>query len=67
MDYGYRMYVTDGINACAGNLVSAFGTGSEMSERWSDIYKPQEKRDAESIKKSITEKIRAMRSDDGRI
>lgn len=57
--------MTDGINACAGNLVSAFGTGSEMSMSWSDIYKPQEIRDAESIKKSITEKIKAMRSDNG--
>lgn len=61
------MYVTDSISACAGNLVAAFGAGSEMTMRWSDIYKPQEKRDAESIKKSITERIKAMRSDDGRI
>lgn len=54
--------MTDGIKACAGDLAGAFG-GSELTERWSDLYKPQEVKDAETIINRITEKLNRMRSE----
>ena len=66
MDYCYRVYMTDGIKACAGNTAGAFG-GSELTQRWNDLYKPQDVRDAETIKSTISEKLNRMGSDNGSI
>lgn len=56
------MYVTDGIKACAGNTAGAFG-GSELTERWNDIYKPQEVKDAETIINNMKDKLNRMGSE----
>lgn len=56
------MYMTDGIKACSANLAGAFG-GSELTERWNDLYKPQEVKDAETIKRTIIDKLDRMRSE----
>lgn len=56
------MYMTDGIKACSANLAEAFG-GSELTERWNDLYKPQEVKDAETIKRTIIDKLDRMRSE----
>lgn len=48
------------MKACAGNLASAFG-GSEISDRWNDLYKPQVVRDAQEIINNISEKLNRMR------
>lgn len=48
------------MKACAGNLAGAFG-GSEISDRWNDLYKPQVVRDAQEIINNISEKLNRMR------
>lgn len=62
MDYCYRAYMADGIKACSADLADAFG-GSELTERWSDIYKPREVKNAETIIKTISDKLDRMRSE----
>ena len=49
------------MKACAGNLAGAFG-GSEISNRWNDLYKPQVVRDAQEIIETIKGKIDKIRS-----
>lgn len=48
------------MKACAGNLAGAFG-GSEIGDRWNDLYKPQVVRDAQEIINNISEKLNRMR------
>lgn len=54
--------MTDGMKSCTSNLAGAFG-GSELIERWNDIYKPQEVKDAETVISTISEKLNRMGSD----
>lgn len=56
------MYMTDGMKACSTNLADTFG-GSELTERWDDLYKPQEVKNAEAIINNIKDKINRMRSE----
>lgn len=62
VDYGYRIYMSDGVKACADTLAESFG-GAAFTDRWADIYKPQETRDAETIKNNICDKLDRMRSE----
>lgn len=54
--------MADGIKACSADLADAFG-GSELTERWSDIYKSREVKNAETIIKTISDKLDRMRSE----
>lgn len=44
------------------NQADSFG-GMKMTEKWADIYRPQENRDAETIKNDICNRINRMRSE----
>lgn len=54
--------MSDGVKACADTLAESFG-GAAFTDRWADIYKPQETRDAETIKNNICDKLDRMRSE----
>lgn len=54
--------MTDGIKACTEDIADSFG-GQEMTERWLNIYKLQDTRDADTIKKDICNRINRMRSE----
>lgn len=44
------------------NQAESFG-GMKMTEMWDDMYRPQEIRDAETIKNDIRNRINRMRSE----
>lgn len=44
------------------NQADSFG-GMKMTEKWADIYKPQEMRSAKTIKDDICNRINRMRSE----
>lgn len=62
MDYGYRSYIADCAYMFTKSQAENFG-GMMMNEKWADIYRPQEIRDAEAIKNDICNKINRMRSE----
>ena len=62
MDYGYRSYIADCAYMATKNQADSFG-GMKMTEKWADMYRPQENRDAETIKNDICNRINRMRSE----